>query len=163
MLSFIRLGAAALLLALAGNVPATAASWHLYAAPDGRFSVLFPVPPDVTPDSGNAQQITSSPNDHETYIVEYTPFDGSREYMSDKLFAAAKGSFTNGGGTILEVDAHNVLGHPAQDVEIRTKEGYIAWDRLMAVGDRVYQLLYISDHEDGTRPQYFWNSFRLNN
>lgn len=142
-------------------VPAVAREWPLYTAPDGRFSVRFPVTPEEADDNGG-RQISSSPTEHETYIVEYTPLDGPKEYMSDKLFDAAKKSFTDGGGTILEVDIHKVVGHPAQDVEIRAKEGYIAWDRLVAVNDRVYQLLFITDRADGARPTRFWASFKLN-
>ena len=126
----------------------------------GGSPCSFRCPPDTANDN-RGSQISANPSEHESYIVEYTPLGGDKESMSDTLFAAAKKSFTDGGATILEVDTHKVLGHPAQDVEVRSKEGFIAWDRLVTVNDRVYQLLFISDRGDGSRPTRFWNSFKL--
>lgn len=150
--------AIALLAGLAFAPAASADEWPLYQPADGAFSVRMPTVPEI---SDKGRTADSSPSKHETYIVEYTQLDGPKENMSAKMFAAADQSFTDGGATIVSMRNFTLYGHPAQDVKLKTKEGFTAWERLIAVRDRVYQLLYISDGKNVSRPHRFWNSFSL--
>ena len=157
MVLALALGAAACL----GGGPARAADWVLYTAPDHSFSVSLPVTPEVQLDSTGSLQITSSPSENETYIVESTDLKASREGVADQLFSATLYTTAqNMKATVQSQQRHQALGHPAEDIKMLSKEGYHVWARWLIVDDHFIQLMHVAVTDDD-QPHRFWDSFIL--
>ena len=159
MLSAIRLGAAALLLALAGSLPALAQDWSRYSAPDGSFSAEFPIQPTITNKSDEIE-MEASPTEHESFFARFAVMQVSMESDPEKYFSAAIKALDSDGNKLTIHPTDKVQGHPSKDIKVVLPNGVIVWDRVIIVDDRLYQLIYATDSAE-SEPWDFWSTFEL--
>lgn len=119
----------------------------------------MPIYPRIRKDGRMA---VSSPDKHETYLLEYTELGNPGKNTAAKLFPVLDGALTKNGGTILSTNNFAFDGQPAQDLKIRTQKGHLSWNRMIVVKDRLYQLIYVTDLPNVSEPDRFWASLHLN-
>ncbi|HXH64874.1 MAG TPA: hypothetical protein VNH42_05130 [Mariprofundaceae bacterium] len=153
------LAAVALVALVFPGGPARAADWVLYTAPDHSFSISLPMTPEVKLDKTGSLQVVCSPSENETYIVESTDLKAYKEDVAERLFTVTlDGTAQAMKATVQSQEHHRVLGHPADDIKLLSKEGYHAWTRWLVVNDHFIQLMYVST-ADNDQPHRFWDSF----
>ncbi|MBI1329243.1 MAG: hypothetical protein GC166_04985 [Alphaproteobacteria bacterium] len=149
--------AAALFMA---SADARAGDWSSFTAADGTFSAEFPIAPK-TAKTDDGFEISADPSSHESYILTYADLQASMEDAPDAYFDLAKSSLSSDGTPVISDSRQTLFGHPAADFEFRTKEGFHGWDRVITVGNRLYQLIYVTDLEEKIEPVRYWGSFSL--
>ncbi|HXH64876.1 MAG TPA: hypothetical protein VNH42_05140 [Mariprofundaceae bacterium] len=154
--------AAVICAACLGSGPAQAADWVRYTAPDRSFAVSLPMTPTVeAPKEGRLLLSTANAEDTESYVVDSMQLKGPEEDIADRLFTSAIDAIVRiKKTTILSQQRHQVFGHPADDIKMRSLEGYYIWERMMVVDDHFYQFLHVTTTEEDA-PARFWDSFVL--
>jgi hypothetical protein len=164
----------ALLLALAVCAGCTKENWREHRSQTGAYSISMP----GTPQHHEQQQPTPAGIVNTTidmvdlgdraYAVNYSDFPEVVLQASsvDMLLRNAQaGAMASSGGSLVEEKELQFAGNPAREFSFRgTEEGkkISARCRLILVGNRLYQLLYMGTGDIGlTGGEQFFNSFKL--
>lgn len=143
-----------------------------YHSEEGRFSVSFPGEPEskteqVETPVGTLEFVMYSAGSRKTgFIVAYV--DYSQEVMKDAdakkmLDGARDGAVRNVNGRLGTEKELDFYGKPGKEFEILAPKNAIIKARLILIGNRLYQMMAISQSRDilEEKTPMFFDSFRV--
>lgn len=136
-----------------------------YAPAGGGFTVLMPGSvQEKTDESGTHMYIGQVSGKDQAYIISYTDLDPSKvnKANADKVLDNVRNGITQKNKLLSETRV-SVDGHPARDLKVQTKDGYVMHDRVIIANSRMYQVLVVTSKNEANAPDVkkFINSFHL--
>jgi hypothetical protein len=155
--------------AIAGS--ALTAAWHDVKSTQGRFTVQMPGKPTVQRQALETSAgpidltLTYCANEKAAYFVAFCDYGMSFKSTDEKyrvLYGARDGLVAQVQGQVLGEKKVSISGHPGLRIRF-TGSGYHGLSHLYLVGDRLYQVMTISDEKGISDPsvEQFIASFRL--